>query len=209
MIRATVAVIIALTLLVACGGGHKSSTITSVTPNATIGSTAEVVVSSPTSLDRATPLATPRATPTPKATPAPTRTSVATPAATPTPNLGQPGTPTPSDSVKAVLASDVTGEYAPIDPTSTFSTDSPKVYLAFTTTDLPSGSTLSAVWVAEKVDADVSPNYVIDHADLKVSGSQAGDFSLSSPAAGFPKGNYRVDLYLNGTLIELFSFTVK
>ncbi len=211
MIRAAVAGLMALMLLVACGGGHKSSTITSVTPNATIGSTAEVVVSSPTPIGQATPLATPKAsaTPTRRATPRATATPVASPAATPTPNLGQRGTPTPTDQVKAVLASDVTSEYAPVDPTSTFSPDSSKVYLAFTTIDLPSGSTLSAVWVAEKVDADVSPNYVIDHADLKVSGSQAGDFSLSSPTAGFPKGNYRVDLYLNGTLIGSFSFTVK
>ncbi|MGA7673026.1 MAG: hypothetical protein WBW04_21595 [Nitrolancea sp.] len=211
MIRATVAGLIALSLLVGCGSSHKSSTITSVTPNATIGSTAEVVVSSPTSTKRATPVATPKptATPTLKATPRPSATPVASPAATPTPNLGARGTPTPTDQVKSVLASDVTSEYAPIDPTSTFSTDSSKVYLAFTTVDLSADSTLSAVWIAEKVDADVSSNYVIDHADLKVSGSQAGVFSLSSPTAGFPKGDYRVDLYLNGTLIGSFPFKVK
>ena len=209
MIRATVAGLIALTLLVACSGSHKSGTVTSVTPSATIGSTAAVVVSSPTSERTATPEATPTpvASPTTRATPI--ATPLASPTASPTPNLGLRRTPTPTAQVKAVLASDVTSEYAPVDPTSTFSTDSAKVYLTFTTTDLPDASTLTAVWVAEKVDADVSPNYVIDHADLKVSGSQAGDFSLSSPTAGFPTGNYRVDLYLNGTLIGSFAFTVK
>jgi hypothetical protein len=208
-----------LVLLTSCRGSGKSSTSTAATPTATIASTAVAVVGTPESTSTATPLATPsstlRATPTatatprPPATPTPAATPVASPAATPTPNLGVPRTPTPTDKVKAQLAKNVTSDYQPVEPTNVFTTDASKIYLAFTTTDLPPDSMLSSVWIAEKVDADVPPNYVIDRADLKVSGSQSGDFSLTRPTAGFPTGSYRVDLYLSGTLIGSYAFTIK
>ncbi len=226
MLRVPVLSVLLLTLLVslaACRGSSKSSTVTAATPSATIAATAAVMIATPESTPVGTPTATPRAaatpghTATPRATATPGHTAtpragatpVASPLASPTVDPGVRGTPQPTNQVKALLAKSVTSDYQPVGPTTVFSTTSPKVFLAFTTTGLPANSTLSSVWVAEKVDADVPSNYVIDRADLKVSGSQSGDFSLASPTAGFPTGAYRVDLYLNGTLIGSYPFTVK
>ena len=74
---------------------------------------------------------------------------------------------------------------------------------------LPEKSSLDTVWIAVKVDADVPTNYEIDKAHVDVHGSQAGDFSLTAPGDGFPVGSYKVDLYLNGTLIDSYAYQVK
>lgn len=210
MLRAPVLGVLLLTLLmslVSCRGSSKSTNVIPATPGATIAATAVVMVGTPTISPTATPrgMATPHLALTPRAG----ATPAASPQAFPNAEIGGRRTPQPTNQVKAQLAKSVTSDYQPIGPTTVFSTTSPKVYLAFTTTNLPANSTLTSVWVAERVDADVSPNYVIDRADLKVAGSQSGDFSLASPAAGFPAGSYRVDLYLNGTLIGSYAFTVK
>ncbi len=201
MFRGVALCLIAALLLSACGGSGKSNT-------ATISSTAAVVVSTDTPNATPQPTSTPQptATPSPTATPLPTATPQATPRATP---VVTSATPVPTDKVVAELAEGVTAAYQAVNPTSSFSAGAPKIYLAFSTKDLPAGSLLETAWIAVKVDADVPADYQIDRAHLTVQGSQSGDFSLSRPADGFPTGSYRVDLYLNGTLIGSYKFEVK
>lgn len=214
---------IALLVLAACGGGSSNPvTATASVPALTATSTSMVTssptsVPSPTSATTPSPTATPAATPVPAVTPRPatpspaaTPTAIATPAASPGTGLatGSP-TPQPTDKVTAQLATGVTSAYAPVNPTTVFSPGTAKIFLVFSTTDLPQNSSLDTVWIAVKVDADVKPGYEIDRAHLAVHGSQTGDFSLSAPASGFPTGSYKVDLYLNGTLIGTYPYQVK
>jgi hypothetical protein len=79
-----------------------------------------------------------------------------------------------------------------------FATDTPKIYLRAELEDVDQDTKVSAAWIAEKTDA-APPNYKIDSTDLTAkSGMDVATFSLSKPNAGWPAGDYRVELSING-----------
>jgi hypothetical protein len=124
------------------------------------------------------------------------------------PTVGPAATLSPDPRVTARLARDVTGDFKPIDETTIFAPDSAKIHLVFTTKGLAPGTRLESVWIAEKVDANVPPNFEIDRASLNVERDGDGDFSLSRPDNGFPTGSYRAELYREDALIGVFRFMV-
>jgi hypothetical protein len=90
-----------------------------------------------------------------------------------------------------------------------FATDTPKIYLHVQLEDVAQNTKLSAAWIAEKTDA-APANYKIDSAELTATeGMNEATFSLSKPTAGWPAGNYRVDLSINGKIAASGNFTVS
>ncbi|MGQ0659052.1 MAG: hypothetical protein ACT4NU_13370 [Chromatiales bacterium] len=89
-----------------------------------------------------------------------------------------------------------------------FSPDTPKIFLLATLADVPSGTKLKSVWVAEKTTV-APPDYEIDSAELTGGGdSNKVTFSLSRPDAGWPPGEYRVELFIDGQPAGSVRFTV-
>lgn len=83
-------------------------------------------------------------------------------------------------------------------PTTLFTNDTPKIFVAAALTDVAGGETISAVWIAEKTDA-APPNHKIDSANVTAKEDMhVATFSLSKPNAGWPVGSYRVDLSVDG-----------
>jgi hypothetical protein len=79
----------------------------------------------------------------------------------------------------------------------TFKPDTPKIFLHTKLADVASGSRLRANWVAEKTQV-APPNYKIDSVELKVGpGMDTARFSMTKPNAGWPEGDYRVDLLID------------
>lgn len=68
-----------------------------------------------------------------------------------------------------------------------------------------SGAQAQAVWIAEKVNKGVPANFTIDNAGvtLPVTSNKMFvniiNFSLSKPTTGWPKGLYRVEVYVAAT----------
>ncbi len=66
------------------------------------------------------------------------------------------------------------------------------------------GTLVKAAWVAEKVDASakVPPNFVILKSEVKLPVTSNGvlhndlNFNISKPNAGWPKGKYRLDVFV-------------
>ncbi|HEU5424775.1 MAG TPA: hypothetical protein VFU72_14615 [Nitrolancea sp.] len=188
---------LALTLTVACDGARGPAVGVSGTWVAGAQATA------PTTPAALNPFATPAFSPSssPQASPA------ASPHASPaTPFVA---TPQPDNRVSATLATGVGPNDQPVDPGDSFPPDTAKLYLVFRTHGLPGQSHLEAIWIADRVDAPVPANYEVTRSTIAVQGDQAGNFSLSKPNPGFPLGQYHVDLYLDGTLIGSFPFTIK
>ncbi|HET7035320.1 MAG TPA: hypothetical protein VFI42_06510 [Thermomicrobiaceae bacterium] len=162
---------------------------------------------------RATPLATPAAALNPFSTPAasapasPAATTGGTPSASPATPFA--ATPQPDTRVSATLAKGVGPNGQPVDPSDSFAPDTAKIYLVFQAHGLPSESHLEAIWIADRVDAPVPAGYEVTRSTIAVRGDQTGNFSLSKPNPGFPLGQYHVDLYLDGTLVGSFPFTIK
>jgi hypothetical protein len=89
-----------------------------------------------------------------------------------------------------------------------FAPTTPKVFLSTKLVDVPKGAKLKAAWIAEKTKV-APPNYQIDSTELDVGPlMNRATFSMSKPNAGWPPGDYRVDLAINGKLLNTVRFKV-
>lgn len=93
-------------------------------------------------------------------------------------------------------------------PKNSFTPNTPKIFLTTAFADAPSGSKLKAVWIAEKTQA-APPNYRIDATTLTAGAKMnKATFSLSRPNAGWPQGDYRLELFINDKLVNTVRFKV-
>lgn len=90
----------------------------------------------------------------------------------------------------------------------TFAHDTPKIYLRAKLMDVPAGATVRAAWIAEKTKV-VPPNYKIDEKEMKVFPlMNEVTYSLGKPNAGWPEGEYRVDLFIAGKPAQKVRFRI-
>lgn len=75
---------------------------------------------------------------------------------------------------------------------------------------LRENSKVRAVWIAEDLGDIAPPNYKIDDAVATASAPDAhGMFTLSRPDDGWAPGNYRVEFYLDGTLLQTVKLHIR
>jgi uncharacterized RDD family membrane protein YckC len=80
----------------------------------------------------------------------------------------------------------------------TFTPTTPKIFLHSMLVDVPTGSKVKADWIAVKTKV-APPNYKIDSVELKVGPLiNQVDFNMSKPTAGWPEGDYKVALSIDG-----------
>ena len=107
--------------------------------------------------------------------------------------------------VKAVMASGP-GE----EPRTTFSADTPKVFVLFKTKGAEEGDKIRAVWIAEDVGEVARTNTKIDEKTLTLEGdTNDGTFSLSKPNTGWPPGKYRVEIDVNDEVATTVKFAIE
>ena len=95
-------------------------------------------------------------------------------------------------------------------PSTTFASNTPKLYAIFKTEGAKTGDKIRGVLIAEDV-GDVAPaNTKVLETILDIEGdTEAGDFSFSKPTNGWPVGKYRVEIYVNDELATAAKFTIK
>jgi len=92
----------------------------------------------------------------------------------------------------------------------TFSPDTPEIYARVTLADVPPGSTLQAIWIAESVAGRPNDSRMDEAPPIEVGGTRnQANLSHRRPPNGWPTGTYRVDLHLSGQLERTLSFTVQ
>jgi len=91
---------------------------------------------------------------------------------------------------------------------SRFTQDTREIHLLVQFEGLKAGSKVKGTWIS--VDAIKTPNYEIDSSESQFSkdGEGTAHFSLSRPNQGWPVGNYKVDLHLDGALLTSVPFAV-
>lgn len=93
-------------------------------------------------------------------------------------------------------------------PKTTFSKDTPRIFVFFGLEGVSVGTKVKSIWICEKSEV-AEPNYKIDEVTLTVvPPMNEGNFSLSKPNAGWPEGSYRVDMYMDGAVTDTVKFTV-
>jgi hypothetical protein len=95
-------------------------------------------------------------------------------------------------------------------PSTTFASNTPKLYAIFKTEGAKAGDKIRGVLIAEDV-GDVAPaNTKVLETILEMDGdTETGDFTFSKPTNGWPVGKYRVKIYVNDELATTANFTIK
>lgn len=99
-------------------------------------------------------------------------------------------------------------------PIGDFATEFPdatqNLYARWQGLDIREGAKVRAVWIAEDVGDIAPPNYKIDEAKTIAASPDAhGMFTLSRPEDGWAPGKYRVEFYLDDTLVETVKLEIK
>jgi hypothetical protein len=85
----------------------------------------------------------------------------------------------------------------------TFSSDTPRIYVRWQGQRLRKGGKVKAVWIAENIGEDFPQDYKVDEASAAVESQNAhGIFTLARPEAGWAIGDYRVEFYVDDVLVE-------
>jgi hypothetical protein len=88
-------------------------------------------------------------------------------------------------------------------PTTTFSSDTPQIYVRWQGRRLRKGGKLKAVWIAENIGEDFPQGYKVDEASAIIESQNArGAFTLARPEDGWAVGDYRVEFYVDDVLVE-------
>jgi hypothetical protein len=95
-------------------------------------------------------------------------------------------------------------------PSTTFASNTPKLYAIFKTEGAKTGDKIRGVLIAEDV-GDVAPaNTKVLETILDMEGdTEAGDFNFDKPTNDWPVGKYRVEIYVNDELATMAKFTIK
>jgi hypothetical protein len=88
-------------------------------------------------------------------------------------------------------------------PTTTFSSDTPQIYVRWQGRRLRKGEKVKAVWIAENIGEDFPQDYKVDEASATVeSQNPRGAFTLARPEDGWAIGDYRVEFYVDNVLVD-------
>ena len=110
--------------------------------------------------------------------------------------------------VSVTLCEDVIKpDMVPVNIRTRFTTDAPAIHALAVLEDVRPGARVRGAWIS--VDAISTPNYEIDSAEVVTQGSEiTAHFSLSRPNKGWPAGNYKLNLYLDGKLVSVTTFSI-
>ena len=94
-------------------------------------------------------------------------------------------------------------------PTSTFSSNTPEIYARWQGQRLRQGANIKAVWIAENIGEDFPQDYKVDEASAVAATPTArGAFTLAKPEDGWTPGDYRVEFYADGVLIDAIKMKI-
>ncbi|MDZ4853082.1 MAG: hypothetical protein SGI77_27655 [Pirellulaceae bacterium] len=89
-----------------------------------------------------------------------------------------------------------------------FTADTPKIYVQFTGETLEVGDKLRAVFVAEKIGGD-APKLIDEASVTATSATCQGSFTLINKTEFWPVGTYRVKLFVNDKLTDTLPYTIE
>jgi len=103
----------------------------------------------------------------------------------------------------------VSPNHEPINPTTTFSPETPVIHVAFRVSQAQPGSRLKAVWSAVNVGTAAPPNSQLGESTVVLLGPSPGNFRFTRGAEPWPVGDYKVDLYLNDQLVLSLPYRIN
>jgi hypothetical protein len=94
-------------------------------------------------------------------------------------------------------------------PVTTFSSNTPEIYVRWQGQRLRQGAGVKAVWIAENIGEDFPQNYKVDEASVVAENPTAhGSFTLVRPEDGWAPGDYRVEFYVDDALVDALKMKI-
>jgi len=138
----------------------------------------------------------------PAATPSPEAPVVS--AAPPPEPTATPDAAPPAKKLTAEVSSEPAGAVK-----TRFKSDVANIYVRWQGHDLPEGARIRVAWVAEDVGDLVEPNFVIDETESVAPAPDArARFTLGRPPDGWAGGKYRLEFYVDDSLVETLRVTI-
>lgn len=99
-------------------------------------------------------------------------------------------------------------DLVPVDIQEKFNSGAPEIHAVVKLADMKAGSVVKGSWVS--VDAIATPNYEIDFVEKTIQHAGEADLhlALSRPDNGWPTGNYKVEIYIDGKLSAVKTFSI-
>jgi hypothetical protein len=110
---------------------------------------------------------------------------------------------------EATMCRSVDNDMRPVDATDIFTTDTPEIFCSVKLSSAPSDTEVKAEWIYVQGELEGVENHLIYDYSLTAEGTRYLSFSLTKPEAGWPKGEYKVVLYIDGTEKLNVPFTVQ
>ena len=96
------------------------------------------------------------------------------------------------------MAKSIDETFKPIEKADVFSVDTPEIFLSAKFSNAPADTEVTGEWTYVGGEVADLENYTIDTASLKIEGTAYLYFSMPMPEAGWPKGDYKVVLAIDG-----------
>ena len=110
---------------------------------------------------------------------------------------------------EATMCRSVDNDMHPIDATDIFTTNTPEIFCSVKLSYAPPDTEVKAEWIYVQGELEDVENYLIDDYSLTAEGTLYLSFSLTKPEAEWPKGEYKVILYVDGKEKLSVPFTVQ
>ena len=110
---------------------------------------------------------------------------------------------------EATMTTGVDADFRPLNVTNAFTPDTPVIYCSVKVSNAPPDTEIRADWIYIKGEAEDLTDYLIDSVILTAEGTQYIKESLISPDEGWPRGDYKVVLYVDGKEELTVPFSVR
>lgn len=110
---------------------------------------------------------------------------------------------------EATMCLNVDENMRPIDATDVFTTDTPEIFCSVKLSHAPPDTEVKAEWIYVEGELEDMENYLITDYTLTADGTKYLSFSVTKPDAGWPKGEYKITLYVEGKEKLSVPFTVQ
>jgi hypothetical protein len=110
---------------------------------------------------------------------------------------------------EATMALGVTDDNKPVNATTVFSPDTEEIFCSVKLSNAPSDTEVTSVWVYVSGEAEGLTDHEIDNYSVITEGTRYINFSLPRGDNDFPKGDYKLVLYVDGKESVALPFTVR
>ena len=98
---------------------------------------------------------------------------------------------------EATMTTAVDENMQPLDTTDVFTPDTPEIFCSFKLSNAPPDTEIKAEWVYIEGELEDVSNYLMDEWSTTTDGTGYISVSIIGPYAGWPKGDYKVILYVD------------